>query len=199
MPDFTRSIAPMTDRPAPRGQVVLPNSRSIATQQSVRSRNRPPFDVDKFKSIVPLSTGTNPMPLAGTGEFEILYGATQGTPGTWLQHPGYPATVPADITALNAMTINPGARWNVAVTAGAPGTPVGSYVVLGDNSHYAWNGTAWVTEAAFEDPTQWANLAAIQASNWTGGANWTVGQFLAIAAAAHVYWNGTAWLAGNHP
>ena len=64
MPNFTKSIAPLSDRPAPRGQVVLSNSKSIAAQRSIAARNRPPFDIDKMRSIVPLSTRPNVQPIS---------------------------------------------------------------------------------------------------------------------------------------
>lgn len=49
------SIQPLVASPSPRGQVVMEKRRSILLQQSIERRIRPPYDVDVWRSIAPLS------------------------------------------------------------------------------------------------------------------------------------------------
>lgn len=58
-------------------------------------------------------------------------GATAGTPGTFTPNG---ATPPANLAAMSGKTASPTTAWTT-----------GQHVVLGDNSHAYWNGTAWTT------------------------------------------------------
>jgi len=115
--------------------------------------------------------------------------------------------VPADLAALNAagLTANPTTAWET-----------GLYVVLGDASKAAWNGTTYIVaptppvksaakagdvfpaEATItaSDSTNAAKLAGLgyvasPLTAWTTGQKMTVGTF-------DFNWSGTAWAAGAH-
>lgn len=62
--------------------------------------------------------------------------ATAGTPGTWEPTGSYPATTFEDLTTLG-VTADPVTAW-----------ATGEHVVLGDNSHAYWDGSAWVAGEA---------------------------------------------------
>lgn len=66
----------------------------------------------------------------GGGGGTTATGATAGSPGSFT--PGG-STAPANLAAMSTVTASPTTAWTT-----------GQYVVLGDNSHAKWNGTAWV-------------------------------------------------------
>ncbi|MBD3941952.1 hypothetical protein IF188_09620 [Microbacterium sp. NEAU-LLC] len=63
-------------------------------------------------------------------------GVTEGAPGSFTPSG---ATPPANLAALNALG---------ALGESSTAWALGSYVVLGDNSHAYWNGTTWVAGEA---------------------------------------------------
>jgi hypothetical protein len=56
-------------------------------------------------------------------------GATAGAPGSFTPAG---AVAPANLTAMGGITASPATAWTT-----------GQYVVLGDNSHAYWSGSAW--------------------------------------------------------
>jgi hypothetical protein len=67
---------------------------------------------------------------AGAAPAPAATGATAGTPGS-MTPTG--ATAPANFAAMTGITASPATAWTD-----------GQHVVLADNSHAYWNGTAWV-------------------------------------------------------
>ena len=63
-------------------------------------------------------------------------GATAGIPGTWTPTDSYPPANFVDLVADDP-TASPGTAWTT-----------GQYVVLGDDTHAYWNGTAWAVGEA---------------------------------------------------
>lgn len=61
-------------------------------------------------------------------------GATAGTPGTWTPVDSY---APENLAATTGITASPATAWTA-----------GQYVVLGDDTHAHWTGTAWAAGAA---------------------------------------------------
>lgn len=73
-------------------------------------------------------------PALSWGEAGAATGATAGTPGTWTPSGADPAP---DAAGMAAITATPTTAWTT-----------GQHMVLGDNSHSYWNGTAWTVGEA---------------------------------------------------
>jgi hypothetical protein len=123
--------------------------------------------------------------------------------------PGAISPVPANLPSLQIFgNLGQTTRW-----------PVGSYVVLGDNSEAFWNGSRWevgratpppATGVTVGQPGAWSPAGALPPANiadlqllgpmghvliWPGGAYVTLGD------GSEAYWSGpaTGWVAGRAP
>jgi hypothetical protein len=157
-----------------------------------------------FTATLPLKGKYSIVDASGAPLVIVAATATAGAPG-YIGPTGAP--VPADLAALNAagLTANPTTAWET-----------GLYVVLGDASKAAWNGTTYIVaptppvksaakagdvfpaEATItaSDSTNAAKLAGLgyvasPLTAWTTGQKMTVGTF-------DFNWSGTAWAAGAH-